>query len=235
MFKTKLFACCMCVLISMSMAGIAFAGRTTRDLVFEEEPEIEVEINEKAKAEFGTDDPTVVSVKATIELNRGGEKSTVLSSAEFKSGDKVKILYTPSVDAYVYWMSQGTSGKYYMLFPNPKTGTDNFVKKNEVHSIPTKGSFRFDDKKGTEKILLVLASAKIPELEKAAQEAAISGGKISASATEINNLSTKQESKRTTRDLVFEEDEDEESGIETQTQASKSMEPMIVYYELIHN
>ena len=234
MFKSKLFVSFIFVFISMSIASIAFAGRTTRDLVFEEESEMDVKVNEKAKAELGTDDPTVISVKTTLELNRGGEKSTVLPSAEFKSGDKVKILYTPSVDAYVYWLSQGTSGKYYMLFPTPKTGTDNFVKKNEVHSIPTKGSFRFDDKQGTEKILLVLASEKIPELEKAAQEAAVSGGKVSASAADVNKISTKQENKRTTRDLVFEEDEDEESGIETQTQASKGMEPMVVYYELNH-
>jgi len=208
------------------VANLVDAKRKTRDLVFEDEEEI---------AETAPDEK-VVAVKTTIELNRNGKISTVLPMTEFQSGDKVKIVYTTSVDAYVYWLSEGSSGDYYMLFPNPKTGTDNFVRKNEVNTIPVKGNFKFDDNPGTEKILLVLAPEKIPELEKASREAAVRGGKIKDSAKQIDSVKKKNKSRRKTRDLVFEDEEDEDAGIETAKQVSKDInEPFIGGYVLIHN
>ena len=140
-----------------------------------------------------------------------------------------------NVDAYAYWLSEGSSGSYYMLFPNPKTGTDNFVKKNEIYKIPVKGNFKFDDNPGSEKILLIMAPNKVPELEEAYKEAAVKGGKVDASAAQVNSVKKKNVSKRKTRDLVFEDDEDEDSSIATTSQSSEDInEPFIVYYELIH-
>jgi hypothetical protein len=208
------------------VVSLADAGRKTRDLVFEDDEEV---------AETKTDE-IVVAVKTTIELNRGGEISTVLPITEFQSGDKIKIIYTTSVDAYVYWLSEGSSGSYYMLFPNPKTGTDNFVKKNEVNKIPIKGNFKFDDNPGTEKILLIMAPEKIPELEKASREAAVKGGKVRDSAKQVDSIKKKNQSRRKTRDLVFEDEEDEDAGISTTKQVSKDInEPFILGYVLIHN
>jgi len=222
--KLLILTCCMVVLVFV--ANLADAGRKTRDLVFEDEEEV-VET---------APDEKVVAVKTTIELNRNGKISTVLPMTEFQSGDKVKIVYTTSVDAYVYWLSEGSSGDYYMLFPNPKTGTDNFVRKNEVNTIPVKGNLKFDDNPGTEKILLVLAPEKIPELEKASREAAVKGGKIKDSAKQVDSVKKKNQSRRKTRDLVFEDEEDEEAGIETTKQVSKDInEPFIGGYVLIHN
>jgi hypothetical protein len=225
--KSKFFiilTCCMAIFFLMT--SLADAGRKTRDLVFEDEEEV---------AETKTDE-IVVAVKTSIELNRGGEISNVLPITEFMSGDKVKIVYTTSVDAYVYWLSEGSSGNYYMLFPNPKTGTDNFVKKNEVNKIPLKGNFKFDDNPGTEKILLVMAPNKIPELEKVSREAAVKGGKVRSSAKEVDSIKKKNKSKRKTRDLVFEDEEDEDAGIETSSQVSKDInEPFVLGYVLIHN
>lgn len=224
-FKTL----CLTILIVL-IAGWASAGRTTRDLVFEDESDTSSSDNNSQQNIA----KNVVSVKTTIELDRNGEKSTVLPTANFISGDKITINYTPNTDAYVYWLSQGASGKYFMLFPTPKTGTDNFIKKNQVHTIPVKGSFKFDDNAGTEKILLVLSGSRIPELETAAQEAAMSGGSVSDSSADVNKISEKQQSKRTTRDLVFEEEEDKETGVKTVSQSSEELEPMVVYYELVH-
>jgi hypothetical protein len=223
--KNLLILTC-CLAIIFLMTSLADAGRKTRDLVFEDDEEV---------AETNSDE-TVVAVKTTIELNRGGQISNVLSIHEFKSGDKVKIVYTTSVDAYVYWMSEGSSGSYYMLFPNPKTGMDNFVRKNEENKIPVKGNFKFDDNPGTETILLVLAPNKIPELEKAAKEAAVQGGKVSSSAKEVDSVKKKNKSKRKTRDLVFEDEEDEETGVSTTSQVSTDInEPFVIGYVLKHN
>ena len=121
---------------------VSAEARKTRDLVFEDD-------EQPAAAESQTSLPAkVVAVKTAIELERDGQTTTVLPTHEFTNGDKVKFIYTTNVDAYVYWLSQGTSGDYYMLFPNPKVGTDNFVKKNEIQTIPVKGSFKFSGKTG---------------------------------------------------------------------------------------
>ena len=211
----------------ISLAGLADAGRKTRDLVFEDEDETPAPA---AKSdETPKESQSVVSVKATIELNRNGEVSQVLPSHEFQSGDKVKIVYTTNIDCFVYWLSEGSSGDHYMLFPNAKTGTNNWVEKNAENTIPLKGNFKFDDNKGTEKILLVMAPEKIPELEEASKQAAVKGGTVSS-------LQEKQDSGRKTRDLVFEEEDNDDSGVTTKSQASADIkQPFVVAFELVHN
>lgn len=206
-------------------AGLAVAAdRQTRDLVFEDEEET------PAAADAKTDtQQAVVKVKATVLLKRDGKVTQVLPSHDFKSGDRVKIVYTTNIDAYVYWLAEGSSGDHVMLFPNPKVGMENWVKKNEENTIPTKGNFRFDENKGTEKILLVMAPQKIPELEEAAKVAAVKGGTVT-------DMQSKQDEGRQTRDLVFEEEDDEDSGVSTQSQVSKDIkQPFVVAFELKHN
>jgi hypothetical protein len=211
----------------VNVAGTADAGRKTRDLVFEDE-----EDQKPAKTETDKkpeESQSVVSVKATIELNRNGEVTQVLPSHEFQSGDKVKIIYTTNIDCFVYWMSEGSSGDHFMLFPNAKAGTDNWVKKNAENTIPIKGVFKFDENKGTEKILLVMAPERIPELDEASKQAMIKGGTVKA-------LEEKQDSGRKTRDLVFEEEDNGESGVTTKSQKSGDIkQPFVVAFELVHN
>ena len=217
--------------LALLVAVFVFAdlgqARKTRDLVFEDD--------EQASAAATPKDQTVVAVRTAIELERGGQKTTVLPDYEFKSGDKAKFVYTTNTDAYVYWLSQGTSGEYVMLFPTPKTGTDNLVKKNAVHTIPVKGAFKFDEKAGTEKILLVLSTERIPELEAAAKEAALKDGKVVSESSKVTSVQEQTETKRKTRDLVFEEDDDKESGIATSKQINTNpKDAFVVYYELKH-
>jgi hypothetical protein len=205
-----------------SVAGPASADRQTRDLVFEEE-----ETQEPA-AGTESDKQAVVKVKATVLLTRDGNTEQVLPSHEFKSGDRIKLVYTTNIDCYVYWLSEGSTGDHYMLFPNQKVGMENWVKKNEEKMIPIKGQFKFDENPGTEKILLVMAPEKIPELEEAAKVAAVKGGTV-------KDLQEKQESGRKTRDLVFEEEENTESGVSTQSQVSTDIkQPFVVAFELQH-
>lgn len=225
--KRSIFFSMLAVMLSfvfiVGMAcNAAAAERQTRDLVFEDE--------ETAQApQAGDEQQAVVSVKATVLLTRGGETSQVLPSHEFLSGDKVKLVYTTNIDCFVYWLSEGSSGDHYMLFPNPKTGTENWVKKNEENIIPVKGAFKFDENKGTEKILLVMSPEKIPELEEAAKVAAVKGGTV-------QEMQDEQQNKRKSRDLVFEEEDSEDSGVSTQTQTSTDIkQPFVVAFELTHN
>lgn len=220
--KMKLFTLALSFLVVLALVSTSSA-RKTRDLVFEDDDDVAV--SEKA--------PVKVSVKTTLELNRGGEVTMVTPTHQFKSGDKVKLRYTTNSDGYVYWMAKMSSGKYAMLFPNNKTGMDNYIRKNEEHTIPVKGSLRFDDTPGTESLLMVFCSERIPELEAAVAEA--NGSKsssVDSRSSEVANIEDKNTQKRRSRDLVFEDDDDEE--VNTKTQVAPKGEPFVTLYELKH-
>lgn len=212
-----------------------YAARQTRDLVFEDEAAPPKPAPAAPNAVPEPDKQAVVAIKTTIDLDRGGQKTNVLPDYEFKSGDKVKIIYTTNIDCFVYWLSQGTSGQYVMLFPNAKTGADNWITKNKEQIIPVSGTFKFDETPGVEKILLVMSPVKVPELEQAAKEAMVKGGKLDASSGNVGAVVASNQSKRQTRDLVFEEDENKTTGVETSIQKSSDIKQVFVnYYELKH-
>lgn len=91
----------------MTLAALAFAVAAvfstsamsaTRDLVFDDDEDA---------AAAADDSKQTIAVKTTVQLTRDGQTSNVAPSAEFKSGDKVKLVFTPNVDGYVYWMAKG--------------------------------------------------------------------------------------------------------------------------------
>lgn len=198
--------------------GDAFAA--TRDLVFDDdEPE--------QAAQQANEGKETIAIKATVELDRAGQKSTVAPSYEFKSGDKVKLVFTPNTDGFVYWLAKGSSGNYTMLFPNAKAGMDNTVKRNEEYTVPVKGAFRFDDTPGNEELLCIISTERLDDLDKAAAEQFKNAGQ------EVAQLEQKQTSKRATRDLVF--DDDEEDDVQTQKQVAPKGEPFVATFTLKHN
>ena len=209
---------CLSLALLLAWGGDAFAARTTRDLVFEDD---------EATEQNDSSDTQTIGVKATVALERDGQASTVSPSHEFKSGDKVKLVFTPSTDGYVYWLAKGSSGNYSMLYPNAKAGMDNSVKRNTEYTVPVKGSFRFDDTPGTEELLCILSTEKLEDLDKAAAEQFANAGK------EVAQLEEKQTQKRATRDLVFEEDEEED--VQTKTQQAPKGEPFVTSFVLKHN
>lgn len=212
--------------ISLCLALNAEAARKTRDLVFEDDEETAVSQNTEVQ------NPQVVAVKATVELNRNGEVSTVSPSHEFQSGDKVKLLFTPNIDGYAYWLAKGTSGNYTILFPSVQAGADNKITRNTEYTVPVKGSFKFDATPGDEELLCVISPTRIAELDKAIAET--SKGAISVEdSQQVAQVEEKNTSKRKTRDLVF-EDEDEED-VNTKTQVAPEGEPFVAYYVLKHN
>lgn len=203
----------------LAWSGAAFS-RTTRDLVFEDE---EPSAQQAAPAKGEVAGKQSIGVKTTVVLERGGQTSTVLPSHEFKSGDKVKLVFTPSVDGYVYWMAKGSSGQYQVLFPNAKAGMDNKVKRNQEYTVPIKGGFRFDNTPGSEELLCILSTERLNDLDSAAAE----------QFKHVAALEQKHEAKRTTRDLVF---EDEDSGdVNTKKQEAAKGEPFVASYTLKHN
>ena len=201
------------------LAGQAVAAeRQTRDLVFEDSEPVAAET---VATEAGMENPTVISLRTTIELTRGGETTTVLPTHEFQSGDKVRFIYTANIDGYVYWLAEGSTGSYQMLFPSEQAGMDNHITMNQEYTIPTNdGHWAFDENPGAENILVILSAQPIAELEEAAG---------------ITQVTEANEQNRQSRDLVFEEESNEETGVDTKSQASEDpAEPFVAYYELKH-
>lgn len=215
--KTKIF--CLALALTLGFSSMALS-RTTRDLVFDDE-------EETASAAKEDSDQQTLAVKTTVLLERDGQTSTVAPSHDFKTGDKVKMVFTPNVDGYVYWLAKGTSGKYSMLFPSPKAGSDNAVKRNEEYTVPVKGAFRFDDTPGNEELLCILSTERLDDLDKAAAEQFKNAGK------EVAQLEQDHSKKRATRDLVF--DDDEEEDVSTKKQEAPKGQPFVADYVLKHN
>lgn len=206
--------------------------RRTRDLVFEEDeaaqneapPAVEGDTSEGVSGE-------VLAMKATVERKRDDQTLTVLPSDEFRSGDRVKLIFSVNRDGYIYWLSKGTSGQYQVMFPGLKTGEDNSVAKNKEYTVPAKGSWRFDDTKGTETVVAMFSPSRIAKAEEAVKLA--NEGKTEEASKIVAGLIDGHEKKRTTRDLVFEEED--QGDVNTKTQETPDGEPFVATYELVHN
>lgn len=215
---------CASLAILLAWGGDAFAARTTRDLVFEDD---EAEQQQTQPASGEVSGMQSIGVKTTVLLERGGQTSTVAPSHDFVSGDKVKLVFTPSIDGYVYWLSKGSSGNYAVLYPNTRAGMDNQVKRNVEYTVPAKGAFRFDTTAGKEELLCILSTERLTDLDNAVQE------QFKNSTQQVASLEEKHTAKRQTRDLVFEEEE--EGDVSTKTQEAPKGEPFVAHYILNHN
>ena len=214
--------------VAMAEPGKGERKRATRDLVFEDDeapaPTVQGSAADEVKGE-------TIAMKATVELNRDGKTSTVLPTEEFKSGDKVRLIFSSNRDGNVYWLAKGSSGQYQVLFPTARTGMDNSVKRNQEYTVPTKGAWKFDDKKGTETLVAVLAPKPVEDLDRAVQLA--SQGDREGASKIVAGIVNGHEKKRTTRDLVFEEEDEED--VNTKSQKANVDEPFVATYELEHN
>lgn len=218
------------VAMNSSRNYVGASTRRTRDLVFDDEEESGARPTVSGTAADSVKGETI-AVKATVELTRDGKTSTVLPTEEFKSGDKVRLLFSANKEGHVYWLAKGTSGQYQVLFPSAKAGMDNKIAKSTEYTVPVKGAWRFDDKKGTETLVCILSPNSVSELDKAVQLA--TDGKKDEASTIIAGIVNGHETKRTTRDLVFEEED--ENDVNTKSQTSADGEPFVAVYELTHN
>ena len=178
----------------------SWAARTTRDLVFDDEEPAQTQAMESSGKQ-------TTALKTTMLLKRDGTTSTVLPSHEFKSGDSVKLVFTPNIDGYVYWLAKGSSGNYSVLFPS-KANMDNAVQRNQEYTIPPKGTFRFDDTPGNEELLCILSAEKLPDMDKAIAEA--DAAQINAQSStqlakleDVRNIKKLEPGTSVTRELIL--------------------------------
>lgn len=215
--------------VAMAEPGKAVKQRITRDLVFEDdEEEAAPTVSDSVANDVKGD---TIAMKATVEMTRDGKTSTVLPTEDFKSGDKVRLIFSSNKDGHVYWLAKGTSGEYQVLFPTQKTGMDNSIQRNKEYTVPVKGAWKFDDKKGTETLVAVLSPKPLENLDRAVKMA--SEGDRQGASSIVADVVNGHEKKRTTRDLVFEEEDDED--VNTKSQKANGDEPFVATYELVHN
>lgn len=215
--KKSVFALSLLASAVFTLSSTSYAAN--RDLVFEDDTEEVTAPSDPAANE-------TIAVKTTVQLTRDGQTSNVLPDAEFKSGDRVKLLFTSNVDGYVYWLAKGTSGQYTVLFPNAQAGMSNEIQRNQEYTVPAKGSFRFDDTPGNEELLCIVSTSRLPEIEQAA------GTNFSDPTVLLEATSAQEERKSSNRDLVF-EDEDE-GAVNTVAQETPKGEPFVAFYTLKH-
>jgi hypothetical protein len=110
------------------------------------------------------------------------------------------------------------------------------VKKNQENMIPFTGTFIFDQNPGIERIILTMSPEKIPAMESASSNAIVKDGRYEATNTEkIGTLLASNDSRRRSRDLIFEVQSDKGTGICTFSQTAADIkEPFVQNYELKH-
>lgn len=97
-----------------------------------------------------------------IELHRQGRVYRCNNKFAFRSGDAIRIHVIPNSDGYAYiFLKSGSRGDRAVLFPNPKSGTDNRVLGGHDYALPTAARLKFDDDAGTEILTLVLSRKPI--------------------------------------------------------------------------
>jgi Domain of unknown function (DUF4384) len=95
-----------------------------------------------------------------LENNSGSRRVT--SSHNFRSGDSIKLQIKSGISGFLYVINQEASGNQTYLYPLKGQQSD-LIEPGMQFTIPERGSIRFDDVPGNEKIIVALA--KIPILK----------------------------------------------------------------------
>jgi len=103
-----------------------------------------------------------------LRLGSSGGFGEADPKAQFTSGDKVRLAIESSETAYLYVVSQGSSGVWKVLYPAPSNDPNsNRVVPTKRYDIPSsEQAFSFNDQAGEEKLFVILARKPEADLEK---------------------------------------------------------------------
>ena len=90
----------------------------------------------------------------------GARKKEVAVNTRFRAGDSIQIKVQSNSDGYLYIVSQGTSGKWQVIFPS-KSQPSNRIKAGIDYVLPDNSSMRFAGQPGVEKLFVMLT--RLPE------------------------------------------------------------------------
>lgn len=146
-------------------------------------------------------------------LGPGGSRRKVDPDTTFRSGDAIRVEVTPNVPGYLYAVTQGATGQWCLLFPQPgdSGGSPRVEARATVQLPPDPAAWRFDEHSGTEKLFVVLARQPAAVLEK---RSAVQGagrcddpGTPPSQATIRDYVLSQQRQQLGSRDLVFVKDQ----------------------------
>jgi hypothetical protein len=107
---------------------------------------------------------------ALLLRDRDGHYNEVSPTTVFHNGDHLRLSVMANQPGYLYVIEQGSSGSWNSIYPGKHAGDSseatNHLDPGNVYQIPDgKGSFRFDQTPGQEKLFLVLSRQRIADLE----------------------------------------------------------------------
>lgn len=152
----------------------------------------------------------VLGLSYWIELvaNPGKRGVHVTNERTFRSGERIRLHFRGNVDGRIVIVQLGTSGLSSVLFPDAGKGlAQNRIRANNDHVLPSDAHwFRFDEKAGTEK-LLVLFARNQEELDR------VFPTRPSMDAAETDRLLRAVQQSRGGKDLLIERETREPSEI----------------------
>jgi hypothetical protein len=118
-------------------------------------------------------EPTQISLREPLGLRysilkdvSGGGTAEVDSATVFRSGDRIRLTVATTETAYAYVVSQGSSGKWRVLFPSPEIGKgSNLIPGGVIYPIPAAHWFAFDEQVGEERLFVMISRTPVKDLD----------------------------------------------------------------------
>jgi hypothetical protein len=118
-------------------------------------------------------EPTQISLREPLGLRYsilkevpGGGTAEVDSATVFRSGDRIRLTVATTETAYAYVVSQGSSGKWRVLFPSPEIGKgSNLIPGGVIYPIPAAHWFAFDEQVGEERLFVMISRTPVKDLD----------------------------------------------------------------------
>jgi hypothetical protein len=104
--------------------------------------------------------------KQTANAANTDDYTEVAVDTVFRSGESIRLNIKSNDDAYLYIVTQGSSGTWSLLFPSAKIDNgNNRVQAHRDTVVPGEGRFKFDERAGDERLFIVLTREPESDLE----------------------------------------------------------------------
>ena len=136
-----------------------------------------------------------------VRRSSDGGAVEVAPDTTFQSGDRIRFVFEPNVDGFLYVVQRGSTGRWSMLLPHPliNDGQNSVTRFAEV-AIPPEGWFRFDDNPGTEQVFVYFSEEPVDTLPGGARPVVTAQTVAAPTVIELANSVR-------SRDLVFESED----------------------------
>ena len=118
----------------------------------------------------------------------------------FRAGDRIRFVFEPNIDGFLFLVQQGSSGRWSVLLPHPQIdGGRNAVARFSEVAVPREGWFMFDENPGSERVFIYLSR----------QPTAMpwGGGPVAIAQTVDQTTVVELKRRVRSRDLVFEKED----------------------------